>query len=294
MHSLERQLIYLLVLVVVSLPIYFRQSMRPATMKSASTLFDIINDLEKQEDAIALLALDFGPNTKAENEPQAEVIIEHLLRKRIPFALFTLYAPGEGFLKSIPERVVERLMREDPQSRYEYGTDWVNLGYRPGNALFIQSVAKSKDLRVELEKDIFGTPLKNIPLFRDIKTIRQVSFLGQFTGLVGVFDTYVQFFQQEGFIPTFGHGCTSITIPEAYIYLDSGQLNGLLEGIAGAAWYSKLLKDTYPKRPNDKALVTNTALGVAHLMIIFLIIVGNLREAYRWFQSRHAQEGVSA
>jgi len=262
-------------------------------MKSASTLFNIIDTLEKKEDQIALLALDFGPNTKAENEPQAEVIIEHLFRKRIPFALFTLYAPGEGFLKSIPDRVVERLAQEDSSYQFEYGVDWVNLGYRPGNALFLQSVAKSKDLRAELEKDIFGTPLKNTPIFQRIMTIRQVSFLGQFTGLVGVFDSYVQFFQQEWFIPTFGHGCTSITIPEAYIYLDSGQLNGLLEGIAGAAWYSKLLKDKYPKRPNDKALVTNTALGVAHLMIIFLIIIGNLREVYRWYQRRMVKEGAA-
>jgi hypothetical protein len=293
MHSFERQIIYILVMVIVSIPIILRQSMKPAKMKSAAILFEMVETLEAKEDTIALLALDFGPNTKAENEPQAEVVIEHFLRKRIPFALFTLYAPGEGFLKSIPDRVVERLERETGET-YEYGVDWVNLGYRPGTSLFIQSLAKSKDLRAELEKDVFGSPLKDVPLFQNIKTIRQVGFLGQFTGLVGVFDIYVQFFQQEGFVPPFGHGCTSITIPEAYIYLDSGQLNGLLEGIAGAAWYSHLLKQQYPERPNDDALVTNTALGVAHLIIIALILLGNIREFVRWYRSRsHHLEGAA-
>ncbi|MCI5064255.1 hypothetical protein MRY87_00870 [bacterium] len=296
MHSFERQIIYLLVMLVVSIPIVMKQSMKPAKMKSADTLFQMIEGLPVDHsggapEEIALLALDFGPNTKAENEPQAEVVIEHLLRKRIPFALLTLYAPGEGFLTSIPERVIERLQKEDPGVRYEYGRDWVNLGYRPGQALFIQTLAKSKDLRSELKKDVFGSPLKDIPLFQNIKTIRQIHFLAEFTGLVGIFDFYVQFFQQDGFVPLFGHGCTSITIPEAYIYLDSGQLNGLLEGIAGAAWYSKLLKDAFPKRPNDDALVTNTALGVAHLVIIFLIFVGNIREGYRWFVESHRHGG---
>lgn len=280
MHSIERQIVYLLVVIVLSIPIVFHQSMKPATMKSASRLYEIVDGLERKDDEIALLLLDFGPNTKAENEPQAEVVIEHLLRKRIPFALMTLYAPGEGFLRSIPERVVKRLEAENPENPYEYGVDWVNLGYRPGMSIFIQQVAKSKDLREELKQDKFGSPLKDIPLFKKIKTIKQVSLLAQFTGLVGVFDIYVQFFQQEGFVPVFGHGCTSITIPEAYIYLDSGQLHGLLEGLAGAAWYSKLLTDEYPKREPDSALVTNTALGVGHLIIIFLILVGNLREYY--------------
>jgi hypothetical protein len=72
------------------------------------------------------------------------------------------------------------------------------------------------------------------------------------------------------------HGCTSITIPEAYIFLDSGQLNGLLEGIAGAAWYSEVLKKHYPATENRDLLVTNTALSTAHLVLIGLIVLGNV------------------
>jgi hypothetical protein len=86
----------------------------------------------------------------------------------------------------------------------------------------------------------------------------------------------VQFFQKKGYRPTLVHGCTSITIPEAYIFLDSGQLQGLLEGIAGAAWYSEVLKKNFPQSDNTKLLVTNTALSAAHIMIILLIVAGNI------------------
>ena len=102
--------------------------------------------------------------------------------------------------------------------------------------------------------------------------------------MVGVFDSYVQFFQTESYVPLFGHGCTSITIPEAYIYLDSGQLKGLLEGLAGAAWYSQLLAQNFPNRIPDSALTINTALGVAHLVIIFFILFGNIVGLIFWWR----------
>jgi hypothetical protein len=133
-------------------------------------------------------------------------------------------------------------------------------------------------------------PITHYPRFAAIGGIEQVKLVAEVTGLVGVFDTIVQFFQKNGYRPTLVHGCTSITIPEAYIFLDSGQLNGLLEGIAGAAWYSEVLKERFPGSDNSKLLVTNTALSAAHLMIIAFIVVGNLVpliSRYRAQRRRH-------
>ena len=74
----------------------------------------------------------------------------------------------------------------------------------------------------------------------------------------------------------FAISCTSITIPEAFIYLDSGQIKGLLGGIAGAAWYSELLQQRYPDRQVDPSQLINTGLGVAHLIVIAFIVLGNI------------------
>ena len=102
-----------------------------------------------------------------------------------------------------------------------------------------------------------------------------------------MFDTIIQFFQKGGYRPTLVHGCTSITIPEAYIFLDSGQLKGLLEGIAGAAWYSEILKRHFPASDNTKLLVVNTALSSAHVVLIGLIVLGNLVALREWLRRRH-------
>ena len=101
-----------------------------------------------------------------------------------------------------------------------------------------------------------------------------------------MFDNYVQYFTSKDYTPAFGHGCTSITIPEAFIYLDSGQIQGLLGGLAGAAWYSELLRRRYPERPVDESLMLNTGLGVAQLVVIAFIVLGNLAGLLRRASSR--------
>lgn len=276
MRDLDRRAIYAFVFLALAIPLIFRYTVPPARMASAEKVFEVVDTLKVEPGDMAFLSLDFGPNTIAENLPQTEVVLEHLMRRRIPVALYSLYVQADPFLKSIPLRVAERLSKEMPEEHWSYGKDWVNLGYRPGGALTVQEIPKAKDIVEQLKQDANGTSLRDIPCFKDFKSFKNFKLLGQFTGLTGTFATFVQFFQTEEFRPIFIHGCTSITTPEGYIYLDSGQLQGLLEGLAGAAWYSKLLSDKYAGRAPDDAAVINTGLGIAHLVLIALILLGNL------------------
>jgi len=275
-ENLDRRVIFILVALSLSVPLMLGLSMKPAKMKQAQTSFDLVDKLKLEPNDIAFLAFDFGANTKAENFPQAEVLVEHLMRKRIPVALFSLYVLAEPFLISIPEKIAKKLMLENPGQVWEYGKDWVNLGYNPGGFLIVQAIPKSENLVELFKKDARGNNLSDIPAFKNVRSLKNIKLLAEITGLLGMFDTYVQFFQSGDYKPLFIHGCTSITIPEAYIYVDSGQLNGLLEGIAGAASYSKLLGDEFKNRGHDTSELINTGLGVAQLVIIALVLLGNL------------------
>jgi hypothetical protein len=276
---LMRRMIYVAVILAVFIPLAFNIVLPPARLKSAEEVARLVDGLPK--DSFAMLFFDFGPSTRAENEPQAQVILEHLLRRRIRVAIFTLLPLAEGFLRSVPERVIAKLEAEMPGEKWVYGKDWVNMGYRVGNALFIQGLAKSGDVPAFLGKDYSGLNVGSLKVFEGIRTIKDIRLVGQFSGIVGIFDSYMQFFQNSGYIPTIIHGCTSITIPEAYIYIDSGQLKGVIEGLSGAAWYSKVLTDHYSNREPDEALLSNTALGVSQLLIILLIVLGNISFLWR-------------
>lgn len=271
-----RRLIYLMMILAVAAPVMFGLSQAPSRLVSAERMYSVVDSVEVQPGEVALVWLDFGPNTVAENEPQAVVLLEHLFRRRIPVILLSQYQQAEGFLRRIPQDVAQRLEREMPGQTWRYGEAWVNAGYKPGGAIFIQSLVNAPDITKLLGRDVSGMPISHFPAFASVGGVERVKIVGEITGLVGVFDSIVQFFQKNGYRPTLVHGCTSITIPEAYIFLDSGQLKGLLEGIAGAAWYSEVLKKHFPLSDNSKLLVTNTALSAAHIMIIVLILVGNV------------------
>lgn len=273
---MTRRIIYFVMLIAVSFPLITKLTLTPAPLKSAESLYSVIESLNSKTPGVAFLAMDFGPGTKAENLPQAEVMLEHLMRRRIPVIVFSVTPIAEPFLSTIPEKIALRLMKENPDLTWEYGKDWVNIGFQPGGGLFIQALAKSDDLAASIQKDANGTSLGSLPAFKGVKGFSDIKFLGQVTGLVGVLQAYIQFFQSSTYVPPIGHGCTSITIPESYIYLDSGQLMGLLEGVSGAAWYSELLKSSYPDRAPDSALLMNTALGAAQLTILGLILIGNI------------------
>lgn len=279
-----RRLIYLLMIIAVGAPVLFGVSRQPSRMVSAERMYAVIEGVDFKPGEVAMVWLDFGPNTIAENEPQAVVIIEHLFRRRVPVVLLSQYQQSEGFMRSIPQEVAARLEREFPGEHWRYGEAWINAGYKPGAAIFIQALVNAPDLSKFLGRDVTGMPITHYPRFASIGSVERVKLVAEVTGLVGVFDTVVQFFQKRGYRPTLVHGCTSITIPEAYIFLDSGQLNGLLEGIAGAAWYSEVLRERFPQSDNSKLLVTNTALSAAHIMIILLIVIGNLGPLFARFK----------
>lgn len=274
-RNIDRRIIYLLILIVLGVPIATGYTLKPSKLEAGSRMYRLIENVDPSS-GIAFVAMDFGPNTKAENESQAEVLVEHLFRRRMPVAVFSLYAQAQDFLESVPNRVARRLAEEFPGQKWEYGRDWVNLGYKAGMSMFVQSIPKSDNIAELFGKDVFGAKLADLPVFKNVRKFEDIKLLGEFTGLVGLLDIYIQYFQKQGYVPPIVHGCTSITIPEAYNYLDSGQLSGLLEGLAGAAWYSELLSDNNPEREPDTAALMNTALGVGHLAIIFLVIFGNL------------------
>ena len=87
-NEVDRRVIFALVFLALAIPLLCNYEVRPAPMPAAQKLFDVVEQLETEPGDIAFVAFDFGPNTKAENEAQAEVVVEHLMRRRVPVAFF--------------------------------------------------------------------------------------------------------------------------------------------------------------------------------------------------------------
>lgn len=273
----ERNIVFGLIILVLSFPLISKVELRPAKMKTAEDAYSYLSGKSAKVAGSVVVAVDFGPGTSAENKPQAKVVIEHLMRNRIPFALTSLYVLASPYLKELPLEIAEDLKKEDPSQTWEYGRDWVNFGYLPSGAIQLQSLAKSDDWRAFLKFDAFGIPMSDIPVMDKFKTLSDVSALVEITGLQGLLSAWLQYFQTEKHTPKFIHGCTSISIPEAFAFYSSGQLTGLFEGIAGAAWYEQRMREDNPNRILNLAQTVNTGVSFAQILIVVLVLFGNLK-----------------
>lgn len=285
-EKVDRRVIFVLVALSLAVPITYGASLTPAPMETADEFYRVIKELEVTDSQIVLVAADFGPGTMAENRPQTMLAIEHLMRRRIPFAMISMYAQAEPFLREIPRTVAEQL-QEETGEKWEYGVDWVNFGYRPGYTFMIQSLAKAENIAAYLATDANSVPLKELPIMNSVGGIKDIALFMEFTGLVGVFNIWLQYFNADGYTPPFLYGCTSITIPEAYIYYSSKQILGFFEGVAGAAWYETLLGQNFITRPkHETAIRINTGLSYAQLVIIALIALGNIGVLAKVFSAK--------
>jgi hypothetical protein len=89
---------------------------------------------------------------------------------------------------------------------------------------------------------------------------------------------WVQQVQARFHVPLIS-GCTAVSAPEYYPYLQSGQLQGLLGGMAGAA--------EYEKARNEKGTATKgmDAQSMAHVFVALMIVLGNV---VQWTRRRPA------
>ena len=239
--NIHPRLVYLFVALALAIPMILKTNFKPVPMKAAADVFKVMEALPDNSQKPVVIALDFGPGTMAENEPQSKIIMEHLFRKKIPFILMTIYVQAAPILQEFPLELIKTLKKENPEKNWQYGVDWVNLGFQAGGWQSIQAIARSEDLHKVVKSDYKGTPLSEIPLMQKVHTLKDISLLVQITSLVGTFNTWLQFFRTDSYIPPMLHGCTSITIPEAYLYYNSKQILGFFEGVAGAAWYDQLM-----------------------------------------------------
>ena len=160
--TLDRRIIFLLVGLSVLIPLlkpeWVQLPVRPKI--HSQIVFDEIEKL-KANDKV-LLSFEYGPSTKPEIHPMSLAILKHMFAKNIKVYATALWADG-NFMST------EALEEISGEYGKEYGIDYVNLGFRPGNEAVVKGVAS--DLRAMYTSDIKGTSIDDIPMMEGIKNI---------------------------------------------------------------------------------------------------------------------------
>jgi hypothetical protein len=127
-------------------------------------------------------------------------------------------------------------------------------------------------------KDYRGSETRSMPIMRGVRDYSSFPMLVNISSGYPGTKEWVQQVQARFHLPMVA-GVTAVSAPEFYPYLQSGQLLGLLGGMAGAA--------EYEKARGEKGSATRgmDAQSLAHFFVAFCILLGNV---VQWTKRRRA------
>ena len=269
---LDRRWIFLFVLLSVAVPIVLPLGLPVTTTESTRKAFEFIEAM-KPGDTV-LISFDYGPSSAPENDPMAEAVMRQCAIKKLRFIVIALYPLG-GL--NLANNAVAKVAAEYPDLKY--GVDYVNLGYKDGASAVMRRMGD--DIAGAFPTDEAGTPLAQIPLMKGIGSLRQVQLV--FTVATGIIGEWwiTQVHPQVGTPIIIGP--TAVSAPKYYAFLNSGQLEGMLGGMKGAAEYEKLMRAAHPEmdrfyRSTRDFTATKGMDGqtVMHTVVLLFILLGNL------------------
>ena len=256
--QLDRRFIFVLMSVVTLLPLLYPLGLPVRISTETRQLYDTLERLPER--SVVLLSLDYDPASKPELYPMTVSLLHHAFARNLRVVALTLWPAGTSMAESAVTNGAEEAGKTD-------GTDYVFLGYGPGEANAIISLGQS--LIDAFPTDYAGRKTETLPVLAGVHSLRDIDYaISLSAGFPGLDTWYVYGKEKYGF--ELGGGCTAVSAPKFYPLLQTGQINGLLGGLRGAAEYETLLNQT------GKATAGMDAQSATHFLIIGLIIVCNL------------------
>jgi len=264
--SVDRRILYLLLFVTISAFLLLPLRL-PATITSpARAVYDTIEALQPGD--MVMISSNWSASTIAENGPQLEALLTHLMRKQVHFTMMSNEAQARNLSRRIAETVAER-------NGYVYGQQWAHLGFYTNLVAAIKGMANN--LTEAAKQDVKGTPIKDIPVLQNINSLKDYKLVIDVTpsGTMPAWISYRPPNLKVAYFPT------SVMAAEGYTYLDSGQLVGMVTGAKGAQEYETMLDIQGLGGPFANAI------SFSHVLILVFIALGNIA----LFMSRRAQGG---
>lgn len=257
MLRIDRRIIFFVIGLCTLVPLLYPVGLPIKGTPEVRAVYDYIESLP--DGSVFLLSMDFDPASKPELEPQALALLRHAFSRNLRVIAMTLWLPGTGLAEQTVNRVAQELGKVN-------GEDYVFLGYSPGVGALI--IGMGQDLYKAFPSDYYGNPTKKLAVLKDVPNLRHVNYVVSLAaGTPGVETWYL--FGKDKYQFELGGGCTGVIAPGLYPLLRSGQINGLIGGMRGAAEYELLIDQS------GSAVAGMDAQSATHFAIIVLVILCN-------------------
>ncbi len=258
MLHIDRRIIFLVIGVCTLLPLLYPVGLAIKVSPEVRGVHDYIEALP--EGSVFLLSMDYDPASKPELYPQAVALLRQAFRKNLRVIGMTLWLPGTGLADQVMTQVAREMGKVS-------GKDYVFLGWSPGSGSLI--INMGQDLYKAFPTDYYGQPTRELAVLKGTQTLRDVNYVVSLAaGTSGIETWYV--YGKDKYKFELGGGCTGVIAPGLYPLLRSGQINGLIGGLRGAAEYEVLIGQ------KERAVAGMDAQSATHFAIIVLVILCNV------------------
>jgi len=273
MLAIDRRAIFAFIFVALIFPLFFEISQEIPVSNDVRMLHEALEAIP--DGALVLYSFDYDPPSAPELQPMAIAVIKAGLRKKWRMVYIGLWPQGPiqcdmAFRDAMLDERFKDL-------KLTYGTDYVNLGFQSGNEAVMQRMGS--DIPGTFPRDFRGTPVAQLPIMNGIRNLGNFDFLINISSGYPGTREWVQFGVDRFGLPMVS-GSTAVQTTEVSPYVGR-QLKGLMGGMRGAAEYEQISNNP------GRALKYMVGQSVAHVVVIFFIIVGNIA----YFATRKRNQG---
>ena len=270
LNNLDRRWIFLGMGLSIAIPILLKLRFPEYPGPMARATFDAIEAVP--EGSTVLVSFDYDPASAAELQPMASAIVHHCASRKLKMVFMALWPLG----KQQADRTIESVLKQFHPG-YQYGVDYVQLGYQSGNEGVIKLMATN--VPEQYKTDAAGTATSLIPLLASVKDLSAFKLVATISAGYPGAKEWVQY--GNGPMPdafSIVGGSTGVQVSQLLPYYPK-QMEGMLVAVKGAAEYEMLVEAKYPVDKPEVIGQGRVRMGpqlVAHLLMIALIILGNV------------------
>jgi hypothetical protein len=262
--KIDRKIIYIVMALLVIFPLVKPLGLGVTSGPRARALFDAIDSLPPGK--TVLISVDFDPSSMPELYPMLTAVMRHAFAKDLKVLLCGLWVTGAG----LADRAVQTV---PPEYNKKYGEDVVYLGWKAGVDAVILGMGEA--IKNVYPQDYYGHPLDSLPMLNTVTKLRDIPIAVAISaGTPGYQDWLL--YAQSRYGLRVGAGVTAVSAADAYPYLQTGQLTGLLAGMKGGAEYEVMVDKAGYSKAYMPAVAAMDSQSLAHVVIMILVIIGNI------------------
>jgi len=257
---LDRRVIFACVFLGVVVPLLVEFHLPIGATPPVQAVYDALErQVEAKQRPLVLVCFSYGASTEPEMQPMARALLRHLFGRNARVLAMCLWPEAPGMAQ-------EALQTTAAEFGRVYGRDYVFLGYKPGASSVILNMGQS--FADTFPADASGTRVDSLEVTRSIRNLGSVDLVIDLAAGDSVEYWWIPYGQEKFGFPLVA-GCTAVMAPDLYPFLQSGQLTGVVGGLAGAAEYESLVGSP------GAATAGMRAQSVTHVIIVLFVLGGN-------------------